>query len=322
MVSFRALVTISRPLFWFNTAVPYAWGWLLSGRPLDFPTVVLIAYFTFPFNLLLHGVNDIFDYESDLRNARKDSAEGALLVNPGNFRRLTILIAAWNIPALLALALLGSGAAIAAFLGLLALSVAYSAPPRLKGSPGFDSLANVLYAGSLLVAVLASGVTPTPWAIVGAFALWAVASHAFTSIQDLPADAAAEIRTVAVAFGATPTAIGALLLYLLGAILVWSVAPPALALLFAGYAALVAAFLLGGRSFDLAHRLYRAFFSVNIVAGAAISLALIWQQRPIIPWPVAGALMVALTAVTGAALLWVTWRRGAGGKARAAEGGA
>jgi 4-hydroxybenzoate polyprenyltransferase len=321
MLPFRALVTISRPLFWFNTAVPYAWGWLLSGRPLDLPTVVLIAYFTFPFNLLLHGVNDIFDYESDLRNARKDSAEGALLVNPGNFRRLTALIVAWNVPAILALALLGSGAATAAFLGLLALSIAYSAPPRFKGRPGLDSLANVLYAGSLLVAVLASGIAPTPWAIVAAFALWAIASHAFTAIQDLPADAAAGIRTVAVAFGATSTALGALLLYLLGAALVWGVAPPALALLFVGYAALVAAFLLGGRTFDLAHRLYRVFFSANIAAGAGISLALIWQQRPIIPWPVAGALMVALTALTGAALLWVTWRRG-GGQGRAAESGA
>jgi 4-hydroxybenzoate polyprenyltransferase len=313
MLSFRALVTISRPLFWFNTAVPYAWGWLLSGRHLDLPTILLIGYFTFPFNLLLHGVNDIFDYESDLRNARKNSAEGALQVNPGNFRRLVLLIVAWNIPAVAALLLLGSGAAIAAFIGLLALSIAYSAPPRFKGRPGLDSLANVLYAGSLLVSVLANGITPTPWAAVGAFALWAIASHAFTAIQDLPADAAAGIRTVAVAAGAVPTALGALALYLLGAFLLRGVATPVMSLLFGFYAALVAAFLLGGRSFDLAHRLYRVFFSANIAAGMAITLALIWQQRPIIPWPIAGALMVVLTAVTGAALVWVTWRRASDG---------
>ena len=313
MLSFRALVTISRPLFWFNTAVPYAWGWLLSGRQLDLPTILLIGYFTFPFNLLLHGVNDIFDYESDLRNARKNSAEGALLVNPGNFRRLVLLIVAWNVPAIAALLLLGSGAAIAAFVGLLALSIAYSAPPRFKGKPGLDSLANVLYAGSLLVSVLANGITPTPWAAVGAFALWAIASHAFTAIQDLPADAAAGIRTVAVALGAVPTALGALALYLLGAFLLRGVATPAMSLLFGVYAALVAAFLLGGRSFDLAHRLYRVFFSANIAAGMAITLTLIWQQRPIIPWPVAGALMVVLTATTGAALVWVTWRRASDG---------
>lgn len=318
MLSFRALVTISRPLFWFNTAVPYAWGWLISGRQLDLPTVLLIAYFTFPFNLLLHGVNDIFDYESDLRNARKDSAEGALLVHPGNFRRLTALIVAWNLPAVAALLLLGAPAAILAFAGLIALSVAYSAPPRFKGRPGLDSLANVLYAGSLLVSLLANRVTPTPWAAVGAFALWAVASHAFTSIQDIPADGAAGIRTIAVSLGAVPTALVALALYALGAVLLREVAPPALSLLFAGYAALVAAFLLGGRSFNLAHRLYRVFFSLNIAAGMGISLALIWQQRPVIPWPVAGALMMVLTAVTGAALVWATWRQAGG--ARRAEG--
>ncbi len=304
MLSFRALVTISRPLFWFNTAVPVAWGWLLSGRRLDLPTVLLIAYFTFPYNLLLHGVNDRFDYESDLRNARKDSAEGALLVHPGNFRRLTRLMLAWNLPALPLLLALRSPAAALAFAALLALSVAYSAPPRLKGRPGLDSLANVLYAGSLLVSALAHRVAPTPWAAVGAFALWAIASHAFTAIQDLPADRAAGIRTVAVALGATPTALLALALYLAGAATLRAV--PALALLFIVYAGLVAAFLLGGRSFELAHRLYRAFFSLNIAAGAAITLALIWQQRPVIPWPVAGALMVALTALTAAALAWAT----------------
>jgi hypothetical protein len=89
---------------------------------------------------------------------------------------------------------------------------------------------------------------------------------------------------------------------------------PALALLFGAYTALVAMFLLGGRSFDLAHRLYRVFFSLNIAAGAGITLALIWRQRPVIPWPVAGALMVALTVLTAAALLWATRGEGRGAK--------
>jgi 4-hydroxybenzoate polyprenyltransferase len=322
MLSFRALVAISRPLFWFNTAVPYAWGWLLSGRPLDLPTVLLVAYFTFPFNLLLHGVNDIYDYESDLRNARKNSAEGALIVHPGNFRQLVILIAAWNLPAIVALALLRSWGAWLAFAGLIALSVAYSAPPRFKSRPGLDSLANILYAGSFLVAVLANRVEPTPWAAVAAFALWAVASHAFTSIQDIPADGAAGIRTIAVALGATPTALLALALYALGAALVGLGGSLALALLFSGYVLLVAAYLLGGRSYDLAHRLYRVFFTANIAAGTLISLALIWQQRPVIPWPIAGTLMVVTCAVTTLALLWTvdSGRWTAGGER--AEGGA
>ena len=305
MLSLRALVTISRPLFWFNTAVPYVWGWLLSGRRLDLPTVLLIAYFAFPFNLLLHGVNDIFDYETDLLNARKDSAEGALLVHPDNFRALTALIVAWNLPAIPALLALNALPAIGAFAGLLALSIVYSAPPRLKGRPGLDSLANVLYAGSLLVSVLANRVVPVPWRVVGAFALWAIASHAYTAIQDIPADRAAGVRTVAVALGATPTALLALTLYALGALLLLPTAP-ALTALFGLYVAQVAVFLLGGRSFELAHRLYRVFFSVNIAAGAAITLALIWRQRVVMPTPVPGTLMLLLTALTAAALWWAT----------------
>ena len=107
---------------------------------------------------------------------------------------LSTLAAAVPVVVLLGLLAFHVRAHIAAFIGLLALSIAYSAPPRFKGRPGLDSLANVLYAGSLLVSVLANGITPTQWAAVGAFALWAIASHAFTAIQDLPADAAAGIR--------------------------------------------------------------------------------------------------------------------------------
>jgi 4-hydroxybenzoate polyprenyltransferase len=162
-------------------------------------------------------------------------------------------------------------------------------------------------------------VEPTPWAAVGAFALWAVASHAFTSIQDITADDAAGIRTIAVALGATPTALLALALYALGAALLLAGGVPALALLFGGYAALVAAYLLGGRTHDLAHRLYRVFFTANIAAGMLISLALIWQQRPAIPWPVAGALMVTTCAVTTLALVWTVVRKGETAKRRNGE---
>jgi hypothetical protein len=50
-----------------------------------------------------------------------------------------------------------------------------------------------------------------------------------------------------------------------------------------------------------------------------ISLTLIWQQRPVIPWPVAGALMVTTCAVTTLALLWTVVRRGETAKRRTGE---
>ena len=48
------------------------------------------------------------------------------------------------------------------------------------------------------------------------------------------------------------------------------------------------------------------FFSVNIAAGSAITLALIWRQRVVMPTAVPGTLMLLLTALTAAALWWAT----------------
>ncbi len=72
----RALFTSSRPISWVNTAYPFGAAYLLGtdvfGSVLGVVTFVVgVVYFLVPYNLAMYGINDVFDYESDLRNPRK-----------------------------------------------------------------------------------------------------------------------------------------------------------------------------------------------------------------------------------------------------------
>ncbi|MDD9206395.1 prenyltransferase, partial [Georgenia sp. 10Sc9-8] len=73
------LVLSSRPLSWVNTAYPFAAAYLMLAREVDLRLVVGTVFFLVPYNLLMYGVNDVFDYESDRANPRKGGVEGALL---------------------------------------------------------------------------------------------------------------------------------------------------------------------------------------------------------------------------------------------------
>ena len=70
------LTLISRPISWVNTAYPFGAALLLSGGKVDTLFWVGVVYFLIPYNLLMYGVNDVYDYESDIKNPRKGGVEG------------------------------------------------------------------------------------------------------------------------------------------------------------------------------------------------------------------------------------------------------
>ena len=63
------LVALSRPRFWFYLAGPVVVGVAVAATSVDelfgSTAVALFAYFLLPANVLLYGVNDIFDAEVD-----------------------------------------------------------------------------------------------------------------------------------------------------------------------------------------------------------------------------------------------------------------
>ncbi|WP_392468712.1 prenyltransferase [Arsenicicoccus cauae] len=208
MTALGRLVASSRPLSWVNTAYPFGAAYLLTAGRLDLRAVVGIVFFLVPYNLLMYGVNDVFDYESDLRNPRKGGVEGIVLDR--SLHRVTLWAAVLlPVPFVLWLLAHGSLAAGVVLAVSVAAVVAYSAPGlRFKERAFVDSATSSTHFVSPAVygVVLAGVALPWQgWVALLAYFLWGMASHAFGAVQDVTADRAAGIGSVATVIGARAT---------------------------------------------------------------------------------------------------------------------
>ena len=274
----RRILRISRPRFWVYEAGTYLVGLAaahMAGVPwgaLANPVVVtFFLYFLFPANLLIYGINDIFDYETDKLNPKKVAYEA--LVAPAEHRALWLWVLATTLPfvALLAFVPLKASLAIDVF---FFCAVFYSALPlRAKTKPGLDSLlsAGHYVATGVFAFLLAGAPTLGPWPIIAGLC-WAMAMHAFSAVPDIEADAASGCPTIATKLGARYTVYLCLVLYILAA---------ALGSLYLGYTALlfgvfyaalmVAALTQPSRAL---FRLYTYFPTVNFLVGMAMWFAI------------------------------------------------
>jgi len=204
----RQLFVSSRPVSWINTAFPFAAAYLLSAREIDLVLVVGTIFFLVPYNVAMYGINDVFDYESDLRNPRKGGAHGAILEKSLHAPTLWAsgLLCA---PFVVFLVIVGPPLSWLVLLVSLLAVVFYSAPPlRLKERPFADSVTSSIHFFS--PAVYALVLTEATWTpqlvlIIVGFALWGAASHAFGAVQDVVADREAGISSIATVRGAAWT---------------------------------------------------------------------------------------------------------------------
>jgi 4-hydroxybenzoate polyprenyltransferase len=219
--AFKKLLLISRPISWPNTAYPFAVGYLISGGSIDAIFVIGTLYFLGPYNLLMYGINDVYDYESDIKNPRKGGIEGA--VTSKSFHR-TILWSALitNIPFIIALAFLGSAQSSFVLAVVVFFVIAYSIKHlRFKELPILDSISSSMhFVGPLLFALSITGFTESAWPYVIAFFLWGMASHAYGAVQDIIPDRAGKLSSIATVLGARTTVWFSLTLYSASIILV------------------------------------------------------------------------------------------------------
>ena len=278
----RQVIGSSRPISWINTAYPFAAAYLMVARHVDLTLVVGTVYFLVPYNLLMYGINDVFDYESDLRNPRKGGIEGVVLSR--RWHRLTLWSAGLsNVPFLVYLLAVGSPAArLTLVISVLAV-VAYSAPRlRFKERPVLDSLTSSTHfvSPAVLGLVIAGGTASAAVvATVAAFFLWGVASQAFGAVQDVTADRAASIASIATWLGARRTVRFAMTGYALSAVAMLGAGwPGALAAVIPlGYLASVAPFRdLTDEGCEAANRGWRRFLWLNLVSGFLVTQLLIW----------------------------------------------
>jgi 4-hydroxybenzoate polyprenyltransferase len=221
-MSIAKLFRISRPRFWIYLLGPYLIGSILAFEPtqliLQWQFWLGFVYFTFPANLLIYGVNDIFDYETDKLNPKKIEYE--TLVTPKERIRLWLFILATNIPFILALYLINplTGMGI---LGFLFLGIQYSAIPiRAKSRPFLDSLFNILYIfpGIIGYSLFALSLNWDYRLLISA-GLWTMAMHTYSAIPDIEADRASHTPTIATVLGSKFTLIYCFICYTLAGIL-------------------------------------------------------------------------------------------------------
>lgn len=191
---------VSRFRFWIYTGGTYVVGYALgmdSWSAFFEPDYILfLLYFFLPANLLIYGVNDWWDQDTDRFNPKKDVKE--YRISEADGRDLLVLLG------------LAGGVSLALFfvldtvgqvllLAFLFLSYFYSAPPlRFKEVPVLDFSSNMLYVvPGILGYYLASGTLPPP-ALVLAGYLHVAAMHLFSAIPDIGCDAAAGMTTTAV----------------------------------------------------------------------------------------------------------------------------
>ncbi len=202
----KRLLIISRPVLWVNTIGTTVMGMWLAGFIWDWQVLPILIWVTFPFNLLIYGINDIFDQETDNINARKGGYEGAH-ISPKEVKPIWIAVIATNVPFLVYFAFTLPLAAVLWMLAYSLFFTFYSAPPlRFKARKYLDAFSNTDYAFPLAFVPLALGVEPVWWAVIGLMA-WSIAKHAYDAIQDIPQDSDTGIITTAVHLGAKKTAI-------------------------------------------------------------------------------------------------------------------
>jgi 4-hydroxybenzoate polyprenyltransferase len=278
----RQLLLSSRPLSWVDTAYPFAAAYLLTVREIDAVFVVGTLYFLVPYNLALYGINDVFDYESDLRNPRKGGVEGVVLDR--SLHRTTLwAVLITNVPFLVFLVAVGSPLSWL----VLAISVfavlAYSAPGlRFKERPFLDSpTSSTHFVSPALYGLVLAGASfgGALWALLAAFFLWGIGSHAFGAVQDILADRAAGIGSIATVIGGRATVRFAFVTYLVaGILMLFTTWPgPLGGLLVLPYAASILPYWsVSGSDAERANAGWRRFLLLNFVTGFLVTLLLIW----------------------------------------------
>lgn len=276
-----SLALASRPLSWINTAFPFAAAYFLTTREIDVTFVVGTVYFLIPYNLAMYGINDVFDFESDLHNPRKGGVEGALL-DRSMHRRTLLAAGITNVPFLVALIVLGSPLATLVLAVSIFAVIAYSAPHlRFKERPFLDSVTSSTHFVSPAVfgLVLAGAVfTPSLVALLVAFFLWGMASHAFGAVQDVVPDRVGGIASIATVLGAHRTVRLAIVFWAAaGFAMLATVWPgPLGAILVIPYILAAAPFFsVSDEGSESANRGWKKFLWLNYVVGFAATLLLI-----------------------------------------------
>lgn len=282
----RTLFLSSRPISWINTAYPFAAAYIMTTHAVSWPLLLGSLYFLIPYNLFMYGINDVFDYESDLRNPRKGGIEGAVLAK--QLHKTTIIaVLLTNVPFVLYLLSIGTVVANTTLAFVLFMVLAYSAAHlRFKEKPLLDSFTSAChFAGPALYALTLHGWHASYLPYILAFLAWGMASHAFGAVQDIIPDREAQIDSIATKIGAQKTVRLSLLFYATSGLLLanQNTASRIIAACCLLYIANIWQYRnLTDNDSGIANHGWKRFIPLNWLTGAVVTIALILTYRSVI----------------------------------------
>jgi len=247
---------------------------------------IYLLVFVVAANVLIYGVNDLADTDTDRHNDKKGSYEVRLQKQ----QRAATVVACGLAFGTLVVSVVGQSMLTAVLMGIfLVLSIGYSVPPlRFKARPLFDSVSNVLYAmPGFIAASIWAPTTAIPVTAIAASWLWCMAMHTFSAIPDVTADKKAGLATTATWLGVRGALIYCGACWLGSAVL--------LGMTFSGflygvffavvlgctYLGMITSCLLRGASEKVAFDHYRFFPVINAAAGFGTTMVVLvmrWAQ--------------------------------------------
>jgi len=288
-MSFQKILKISRPRFWIYELGPFIVGVVAylhtqsnPSQSLSLMTVIAIGvfalYFLIPANILIYGINDVFDYETDKLNPKKVAYESLLM--PSQHLSVMKWIALTNIPFIILLPFLKQDYAtlFALFLFIFFASFYSAEPIRAKSKPILDSIfsaSHYVTTGAfayLLAGGQAGELSPL---FIGAALSWAIAMHAYSAVPDIDADKASGIATIATLFKKQVTLLICGALYLFAGVAFMKV-NLIVGLFFTVVYLTIVTLSLIAKDEERLFKLYTYFPKINTIAGAAIFFAVLF----------------------------------------------
>lgn len=268
----KQLFYISRPRFWMYVLGTFLIGMIASGNPFQYNTstniliIVFSVFFTFPANLFIYGVNDIYDYQTDILNEKKINYE--LVLKPEKHRYLWKIIGINLLPILPFFLIMGIQASLA-FILFLFVGFFYSAAPiRAKSRPPLDILfSSIIYVCPAVIGYFITGKTVIDWLPVLGAVIWASGMQTYSAIPDIKADSNAGVQTLATQLGIKKSLVFCFFTYLSSSIIGY---------FYVGYIALffgaVYTLIVLLSMFNKAKlfKYYTYFPLINIIAGAVL----------------------------------------------------
>ncbi|MBT4334862.1 UbiA family prenyltransferase [bacterium] len=217
MYNLILLIKTSRPIYWLIQPLIFTVCLFYSGADLNYISIIQLILLSFPLSLIIYGINDIYDFESDQINPRKRLVNGIVLKQENHKRIKTvsyILIAILIISSIITLNIEN----IISMIVLLFFIYFYSAPPiRFKERPPLDSLANIfiyIIPPAFLGYSFGSSIFDFDYKIYVA-ALCLAAFFIFSTIMDYTPDKKAGDKTFSVLYGKRIAALVSLIITIL-----------------------------------------------------------------------------------------------------------